>query len=198
MVVSTELNRFGSLKLIRIDGKDHFGRPIALCICDCGNICRSPLASLKQGDIKICGKCRPSKDQEKKRVRKKTGDVLVGQTFSYLSVIELADTRKGIKYYYCLCKCGNSKIAQHYRLLNGQVKSCGCIRKQPKKSLQPRTDGTYIGVYRSGKKWISRIHHDGNKTVIGSFTTQDKAVLARNRYIRKHRLEEWHLIQNIN
>lgn len=197
MVVSTAIEKFGSLKVLRIARKDHFGRPIALCICDCGNTCHSPLASLKQGDIKSCGECRPSKAKTP-RVRKKTGNLLIGQIFNYLSVIDLAETRKGIKYYYCLCKCGNSKIAQHYRLLEGQVKSCGCIRKQPKKSLQPRTDGTYIGVYQSRKNWIARIHHDGNKIAIGSFPTQKEAVLARNKYIRKHRLEEWHLVQNIN
>jgi len=201
MVVSTESNRFGNLKLLRIDSKDHFGRPIALCVCDCEAICRFPLASLRQGDIKTCGKYNCEKKRKvlarSPRIRKKTGKVLTGQTFTYLSVVDLIECRKGIKYYSCLCKCGNSKIANHYRLLNGQVKSCGCIRKQPKRSKKPRTDGSYIGVYNQGSKWVARIHHNGVKTIIGFFSTQGKAVLARNEYIREHRLEEWHLIQDI-
>ncbi|GMO65436.1 MAG: AP2 domain-containing protein [Treponemataceae bacterium] len=30
--------------------------------------------------------------------------------------------------YKCRCKCGNEKIAVGYKLRNGEVKSCGCLR----------------------------------------------------------------------
>ena len=33
-------------------------------------------------------------------------------------------------YYYCICECGGSKIVRRSSLLEGKVKSCGCLKKE--------------------------------------------------------------------
>ena len=39
------------------------------------------------------------------------------------------------KYTTIQCFCGNIKEVYHYNLMSGQVKSCGCIRKNAKSDL---------------------------------------------------------------
>lgn len=55
---------------------------------------------------------------------------LTGQLFGRLTVIGIDD--RGIKrtYWYCLCSCGNYKSVRSDSLLNGAIKSCGCLKKE--------------------------------------------------------------------
>lgn len=55
-------------------------------------------------------------------------NLLVGQIFGRLLVIEHINSRKYI-YYSCRCICGTLKEARKGDLVAGKVKSCGCLPK---------------------------------------------------------------------
>lgn len=65
---------------------------------------------------------------------------LVGEKFLRLTVINYShhiykirkqDGRKyKVKYWRCLCICGNEKIVEQFDLLSGDTRSCGCLFKE--------------------------------------------------------------------
>lgn len=57
---------------------------------------------------------------------------MIGTRFSKLVVLE-QNTQAKRKSWFCLCDCGNSKSITQSDLVTGNTKSCGCLRKQPKK-----------------------------------------------------------------
>ena len=53
---------------------------------------------------------------------------IIGRRFGMLTVMEYV---KDVNYkpkYLCKCDCGNERIVDRYSLLNGETKSCGCMR----------------------------------------------------------------------
>lgn len=65
---------------------------------------------------------------------------LTGQTFNYLTVIEPSDKGKHSKMrlWKCRCVCGNTTYASFSKLVSGEKKSCGCIRKRRSSSRTRR------------------------------------------------------------
>lgn len=58
---------------------------------------------------------------------------LTGQKFGRLTVIKLAE-KVGRRYYWtCKCDCGNIKKVRSDSLKSGNVKSCGCLKKEQDK-----------------------------------------------------------------
>lgn len=56
---------------------------------------------------------------------------LTGQVFGRLTVLERAENGKGGKARWrCLCICGNVTVTQRDRLLGGNTKSCGCLKRE--------------------------------------------------------------------
>lgn len=54
---------------------------------------------------------------------------LTGKRFGRLVVIERAENDKqGQARWLCRCDCGNTKVVCRRELLNGDTKSCGCLR----------------------------------------------------------------------
>lgn len=57
--------------------------------------------------------------------------VNIGDKFNKLTVIELVGkTPNYNKLFKCLCDCGNIKIVPQNRLVTGNTKSCGCLKKE--------------------------------------------------------------------
>lgn len=52
---------------------------------------------------------------------------LVGKRFGKLLVV---GQNKNLKQWYCLCDCGNQSLVKECKLLNGEKKSCGCLKKE--------------------------------------------------------------------
>ena len=69
---------------------------------------------------------------------KRTRIDLTGQVYGRLKVIridEVLSTRK--TFWICECECGNEKTVRSDSLKEGNVKSCGCLKKeQDKKNLE--------------------------------------------------------------
>jgi len=55
---------------------------------------------------------------------------LVGQKFNRLYVFDFAEMVNGDSFFWCECECGNKKKIRAYELINGTIKSCGCLLKE--------------------------------------------------------------------
>ena len=55
---------------------------------------------------------------------------LTGKKFERLIVLELVEVKKGHSYWLCKCDCGKKKIICGNHLCRGNIKSCGCLRKE--------------------------------------------------------------------
>lgn len=75
----------------------------------------------------------------------KAGD-LVGKVFTYLTVIEKTDKRKGGAIVWnCQCKCGNFKEATTGDLNAKRVQSCGCYNTEVHRNLYVDKIGQKFG-----------------------------------------------------
>ena len=61
---------------------------------------------------------------------------LTGQKFGKLLVVEEAGRKKREVLWKCLCDCGNYCYQVGHRLRKGKVKSCGCLKRSPKKRVK--------------------------------------------------------------
>lgn len=70
-------------------------------------------------------------------------DNLTGKKYGRLTVLGLSDKRSGRKsYWVCQCECGNKKLVRGDVLKAGDVKSCGCLKKEQNKiNLDQTTHG---------------------------------------------------------
>jgi 5-methylcytosine-specific restriction endonuclease McrA len=115
--------KFGMLtikEIIRKRGE----KPIAICICDCGNSCERILYNLKNANYEQSCGCLNRKD-------------LTGMKFGKLTVIKEIDCIKKryansdkihtLRRWLCKCECGKMKKVLQTYLERGNVKSCGCL-----------------------------------------------------------------------
>lgn len=68
----------------------------------------------------------------------------VGNTFGYLTVQEelsVAGNRQSVRYYKCLCKCGEATLVKPGDLHKGYKRSCGCL--QIESASVPPTNKTH-------------------------------------------------------
>jgi hypothetical protein len=52
---------------------------------------------------------------------------MAGQRYGKLFVLEYFEYKNRHHFWKCACDCGNEKIVRRGNLMNGHVKSCGCI-----------------------------------------------------------------------
>lgn len=55
---------------------------------------------------------------------------LIGFRFGKLTVIEKVESASYRSRFKCVCDCGNEKIVLGQSLLNGHVRSCGCLQRE--------------------------------------------------------------------
>ena len=119
--------KFGRLTVLHRDEnkpKGHGKKVYWVCQCDCGNIKSVTGDNLKRGAVVSCG-C-----YHKEKMREMLFKDLTGQTVGFLTAIKpLHQHADGTFYWECQCKCGNIKEVKASYLLDGSVKSCGCIGK---------------------------------------------------------------------
>lgn len=75
-----------------------------------------------------------------KEQKDKISEKYIGKTYNYLTIIERDDNYKkehniksNASYYKCQCKCGNFKTVRITTIVAGEVKSCGCLKKEQDK-----------------------------------------------------------------
>lgn len=51
----------------------------------------------------------------------------IGETYNYLTIVEILEIQGRNRYVLCKCKCGNFKKVRLSHLTSNNVKSCGCM-----------------------------------------------------------------------
>ena len=67
---------------------------------------------------------------------------LVGKTFGRLTVTSDAGTKNRIKYWNCVCECGETTTARTNSLVAGKKRSCGCLMRETQKSTTRKVEMT--------------------------------------------------------
>lgn len=163
-----------------------------LCRCSCGReiVCRP--SQLISGRKTHCGCLRAR--------RSHTVD-LRGKRIHRLVALEPLDARdgKGSVIWRCLCDCGREIDVSYNMLMYGNMKSCGCRKREHNQALRGylnHVDGTSIemlmsskvpsnnttgvkGVYLSRGKYHAKMVIQGRQYHLGSFGTLEAASAAR-------------------
>ena len=186
--------RFGRLTVIEeLDKRTSNGSKVYLCKCDCGNLKEVTGGHLRGGSTKSCG-CLNRKFKE-----------MPNQRFGRLILTSEVKRVNRRTHYLCKCDCGNEKWVYRISLIDGSIKSCGClnteVRKATLKKRMKLVDGTSLvsisesrkinknntsgvkGVSwsKSKQKWVAQIMFKGKTIGLGRFDDFNEAVEARKK-----------------
>lgn len=191
---------FGNLTaLYRVENRR--GRTAWLCRCVCGNEVVVTNHSLRSGETKSCG-CLSHANPAYRD--------LSGTQIGRLTVLSKTDKRdaKGSIYWHCRCSCGADCYYTEDSLIHGNIKSCGCYRKEvvyASIGYQPhRIDGTcverllrtkarvdsnsgHVGIHiRKDGRYRATIGFKGKRYDLGTYEKLEDALAARRRGEEMH------------
>ena len=128
---------------------------------------------------------------------------LSGQKFGLLTAMYPTERRdhRGSVYWHCVCECGNEIDVSAGALMEGNNRSCGCLKDKNQKQIAQRrhlVDGTCVEVLEKRKKrrdnesgfrgvfylknsnrYRVDIGFKGKRYYVGLFEDYDEAVQAR-------------------
>ena len=128
---------------------------------------------------------------------------LSGQKFGLLTAMYPTERRdhRGSVYWHCVCECGNEIDVSAGALMDGNNRSCGCLKDKNQKQIAQRrhlVDGTCVEVLEKRKKrrdnesgfrgvfylknsnrYRVDIGFKGKRYYVGLFEDYDEAVQAR-------------------
>lgn len=192
-VLMLEGQSFGDLTVIARDAKraDN-GAVIWLCRCACGSECTATTAQLIKGQRTHCG-C-------KGRRRRSYADI-TGRRFHRLVALEPLEQRDNAGYvvWRCRCDCGNVTELSYNALMYGNVRSCGCRKREHAEQLSehlthvagtsldmikstklPKNNTTGVkGVYLVKGKYVAKIVFQKKQYFLGTFDELEDAKAAR-------------------
>ena len=116
--------RFGKLTVVRDTLERKHGKIIWECKCDCGNSINVMSALLINGSTRSCGCLR------KELLSIRTRRDIAGMRFGRLTAIRDANipNHDNHRIWECVCDCGKTTYVPAKHLLNGNTKSCGCLK----------------------------------------------------------------------
>ena len=125
--------KFGRWTVLELDEESNTpknkkdGCRIWVCQCECGTIKSVFQSGLLNGKSISCG-CYNI--EQKRELRPNKIKNIIGQRFNMLTVIELCEERgnSGDTLWKCKCDCGNICYIEKGHLIQGDTKSCGCLR----------------------------------------------------------------------
>lgn len=109
---------FGKLVALE-DDKFINGRRYALCKCECGTERYFRTDRLISGITYGCGCVKSPRIEE-----------LIGKKYGHLTILGLDKETHKHKYVVCLCDCGKTTIKSQFKILRGEVTSCGKCKSQ--------------------------------------------------------------------
>lgn len=117
-IIGKKFGRLTTLEFVGIENQEAMYR----YLCDCGNTIVRSHHCVSSGNTSSCG-CLFDE------LRDATKYDIIGQKFGRLTVTSYAGINKyGGTNFWCLCDCGNTVIESRNSLIEGDVKTCGCIR----------------------------------------------------------------------
>lgn len=135
--------KFGRLIVKTYAGVVFFGKTRQsgwYCKCSCGNECLVNHHNLMRGGTRSCG-CLRKELASKNLISKQFGNLIVLEKHGFAS--NKTNTDRQV-LWKCKCVCGNTHIAKTSLLLNGKVKSCGCLIGKKCEDLKGRQFGELI------------------------------------------------------
>ena len=109
-------------------------------LCDCGTEKIVRGCDLRSGSTISCGCYNKEKDLGKKQYKD-----LTGKQFGRLTVDSYAYTKNKRAYWNCTCECGTQGVYMGRYLIDGNTKSCGCLKKD--------NSGIYNAIDLLGKRF---------------------------------------------
>jgi hypothetical protein len=77
---------------------------------------------------------------------------MTGQRFGLLTVVAFAYHKKDwATYWRCVCDCGREKTTQRSALVQGQTRSCGCLRSKAGRARLAELQATVRRVMETAK-----------------------------------------------
>lgn len=123
--------RFGRLVVKRMIWSTN-QRTKCECVCDCGNTKTVCNADLLGGHTKSCG-CLHSEVTSATNTKSFAGRV---SAYGVKLVEPVEQNQRGVWRWKCICGvCGKEFLEIPARVLNGHVRSCGCIRRSANETL---------------------------------------------------------------
>ena len=119
--------KFNYLTAIKYEGNSKW-----LWKCDCGKQKIISAYDVKTGKTKSCGCFRSTQLINRNH---QNSHNLINQKFGKLTVIERVANQRKRTVWLCKCECGNFKTVVSADLLNGDTKSCGCLKGSYAESL---------------------------------------------------------------
>lgn len=144
-------NTYGELTVIQEFSDTN--KKKCVCQCSCGKVVEKIRGDVKSGNTSSCGCLKKRLAQERY-----TKD-LTGQRFGKLVVKELVKdyefaTSDGA-YWLCQCDCGGDKIAHRKDLASGNIKSCGCAKREYQRTQAESLIGRRFGEWEVLKDFAS-------------------------------------------
>ena len=85
---------------------------------------------------------------------------LTGLPFGYYTAIRQDGCNsQGVPYWLCRCRCGNEKRVRVYNLLDGSIKSCGCLKRELVRERSTTHDCTYEPWFPTYAAMMTRCGH---------------------------------------
>jgi hypothetical protein len=115
---------------------------------------------------------------------------LTGQKLHLLTPLTSFKKDKHI-YWECICECGEISNVRAGDLINGKIKSCGCLRKQTILSRQQVAEAYFLYIEEKLPiRIIAGIFKCSERTIEGSFKRNNYAVRDRSHQHRKYDINE--------
>lgn len=162
------------------------------CHCACGNDCEVPGTHLATGKRTHCG-CQSA--------RAYSYTDITGRVFHRLTALYPLDKRDNAGYvmWRCRCTCGSETDVSYNALVYGNVKSCGCRKREHVEQLSehlthvagtsldmikstklPKNNTTGVkGVYLVKGKYVAKIVFQKKQYFLGTFDELEDAKAAR-------------------
>lgn len=122
--------QFGRLTAIRATEERKNGSIVWECRCSCGKTVYASVMVLARK--RSCGCLQRDAIQNTGRQRNKD---ISDRKFGLLRTIRPTDMRKdGLVVWECRCDCGCTAFVPTSRLLNGDTKSCGCLKYKKRRN----------------------------------------------------------------
>ena len=178
--------KFGALTIIdyvpRTSKKE---RLKVKCLCDCGNECIRIFKEVRSGHTTTCG-CRMTRFED-------YHNSFIGQKYNKLTILGYEGVNKNQDAIAkCKCDCGNIHNIPLKHVINGIVKSCGCLQKEIARNrfiIDGRTTERLYNIYMNMKARCYNINNIDYKNYGGRGITICKEWLDDYTTFKKWSLE---------